>query len=123
MLSREDAQRLAIEAGFHPDWAIEKCLDQFQAFYSLAIADFLERTGQYVTNDASREAVIAEAVAAERKTCEVACAQAIEHAKDAEREAILSEIETGIWLDKTTEEVLAEIAAAIRARGEKGGAV
>lgn len=40
---------------------------------------------------------------------------------EAEREAMLSEIETGIWFDKTTEEVLAEIAAAIRARGEKGG--
>lgn len=36
----------------------------------------------------------------------------------AERKAILSEVETGIWFDKTTEEVLAEIAAAIRARGE-----
>lgn len=33
-----------------------------------------------------------------------------------EREACLAEIETGIWLDKTTEEVLAEIAEAIRAR-------
>lgn len=35
-----------------------------------------------------------------------------------EREACLAEIETGIWLDKTTEEVLADIAGAIRARGE-----
>lgn len=33
-----------------------------------------------------------------------------------ERNACLSEIETGIWMDKTTEEVLAEIADAIRAR-------
>lgn len=33
-----------------------------------------------------------------------------------ERNACLSEIETGIWLDKTTEEVLADIAAAIRSR-------
>lgn len=39
-----------------------------------------------------------------------------------EREACLAEIETGIWLDKTTEEVLAEIAAAIHARGKEGGA-
>lgn len=38
-----------------------------------------------------------------------------------EREACLAEIETGIWLDKTTEEVLADIAGAIRARGGKGG--
>lgn len=33
-----------------------------------------------------------------------------------ERNACLAEIETGIWMDKTTEEVLAEIAEAIRAR-------
>lgn len=38
-----------------------------------------------------------------------------------EREACLAEIETGIWLDKTTEEVLAEIAAAIHTRGKEGG--
>lgn len=35
-----------------------------------------------------------------------------------ERNACLAEIETGIWIDKTTEEVLAEIADAIRARNE-----
>lgn len=33
-----------------------------------------------------------------------------------ERNACLAEIETGIWMDNTTEEVLAEIAEAIRAR-------
>jgi len=33
-----------------------------------------------------------------------------------ERNACLAEIETGIWMDKTTEDVLAEIASAIRAR-------
>lgn len=33
-----------------------------------------------------------------------------------ERNACLDEIETGIWLDKTTEEVLEDIAGAIRAR-------
>lgn len=33
-----------------------------------------------------------------------------------ERNACLAEIETGIWMDKTTEEVLADIAGAIRAR-------
>lgn len=38
-----------------------------------------------------------------------------------ERNGCLAEIETGIWIDKTTEEVLAELSAAIRARGEKGG--
>lgn len=33
-----------------------------------------------------------------------------------ERNACLAEIETGIWMDKTTEEVLVDIANAIRAR-------
>lgn len=33
-----------------------------------------------------------------------------------ERNACLAEIETGIWMDKTTEEVLGEIVEAIRAR-------
>lgn len=37
-----------------------------------------------------------------------------------EREACLAEVETGIWLDKTTDEVLAELADTIRARGGKG---
>ncbi len=36
-----------------------------------------------------------------------------------ERNACLAEIETGIWMDKTTEEVLADIAEAIRARSDK----
>ncbi len=35
-----------------------------QRFAESVIADFLQRTGQYLTNDASREAVIADAVAA-----------------------------------------------------------
>lgn len=37
----------------------------------------------------------------------------------AEREACLAEIETGIWIDMTTDEILASIADAIRARGAK----
>lgn len=35
-----------------------------------------------------------------------------------ERNACLAEIETGIWIDKTTEEVLADIAWVIRARSD-----
>lgn len=34
-----------------------------------AIEEFLKRTGQYITNDASRQAAIAEAVAIEREAC------------------------------------------------------
>ncbi len=40
-----------------------------ERFAALVIADFLQRTGQYVTNDATRAAVVAEAVAAEREAC------------------------------------------------------
>ncbi len=36
------------------------------AFAEAVVADFLQRTGQYLTDDASREAAIADAVAAER---------------------------------------------------------
>lgn len=36
-----------------------------------------------------------------------------------ERNACLAEIETGIWIDKTTDEVLADIADAIRARNKE----
>lgn len=120
MLTREDAQRLALEAGFHPDWAIEKCLDQFQAFYSIAIAHFLERTGQYVTNDASREAVIAEAVAAERK-------------KVAPLLVLLKKFDSimdgcGNWPDTSTSQVnlgdlAAEVRDAIRKHEQKGGPI
>lgn len=39
-------------------------LQTLRRFAQRIIADFLETTGQYVTNDASREAAIAEAVAA-----------------------------------------------------------
>lgn len=45
-------------------------------------AEFLERTGQYLTNDASREACIAEAVAAEREA-------AAPYARDAIRYRLL----------------------------------
>lgn len=45
-------------------------------------AEFLERTGQYLTNDASREACIAEAVAAEREA-------AAPYARDAMRYRML----------------------------------
>jgi hypothetical protein len=36
----------------------------------------------------------------------------------AEREACLAEIELGSWVDKSTDEILDSIAAAIRARGQ-----
>lgn len=40
-----------------------------QAVQQEAVADFLRSSGQYLTNDASRENAIAEAVAVEREAC------------------------------------------------------
>jgi len=40
---------------------------QLEHFAALVISDFLERTGQYVTNDASREAALAAARSDERE--------------------------------------------------------
>ncbi len=101
-MTRDDAIRMAQEA-----WLIIKAApptkttgDCLERFANLVIADFLERTGQYVTNDASREAALAQARAEER-------------------EANLAEIETGIWVDMSTEEVLDAIATSIRNRGNK----
>ena len=42
----------------------------------------------------------------------------VEQARQEEREACLAEIEMGIWFDKSTDEILDSIAAAIRARGQ-----
>lgn len=106
--TRDDVLRMAREAGAgvavtmsSPPRiaAAEFRGESLERFAAMVIADFLERSGQYVTNDASREAAIAEAVAAEREAC-------------------LAEIEQGIWVDKTASEILDAIAAAIRARGQ-----
>lgn len=84
-MTRDDVIRMAREAGFdrsnpHCDlmvihsngsWiGIEKELTRFAG---LAIADFLARTGQYVTNDASREAALEQARAEEREKCVAIC--------------------------------------------------
>ena len=47
-------------------------------FANLVIADFLAQTGQYVTNDASREAAIKKAVDAEREACAKVCEERAE---------------------------------------------
>lgn len=65
-LSREDVIRLAREAEFQEGWC-NLWAENFALFAHLAIADFLASTGQYVTNDASREAALAQARAAERE--------------------------------------------------------
>jgi hypothetical protein len=56
--------RLAFEAGITASGDMAAALERFRA---LVIEDFLVRSGKYLTNDASREACIAEAVADERE--------------------------------------------------------
>lgn len=46
-----------------------KGLERLGLFSHAVIEDFLTRSGQYLTNDVSREAAIAEAVAVEREAC------------------------------------------------------
>ncbi len=48
-------------------------VEWLEQFAVLTIADFLQRALQYVTNDATRAAVVAEAVAAEREACAKVC--------------------------------------------------
>lgn len=133
-MTRDDIIRLAREAGFLVNQPSPELVECMEHFANLVVADFLERTGQYVTNDASREAAIAEAVAKEREAriaaqtelqrvqqltqqagvlaTKVAYARGVE----AEREAC-AVLATSVPWNYTH----ADIAAAIRARGEKGG--
>lgn len=64
-----DAQSVpATSTGFFP-----LSENQLQRFAHLVIEDFLIRSGQYLTNDVTREAAIAEAVAAERQAIIATC--------------------------------------------------
>lgn len=87
----------------------EDSTQKLALFAALAVEDFLARTGQYVTNDASRSAAIAEAVAAERE----ACAQVLD--------AMAAEAEANIE-PSCVVAYYRERAAIIRARGHKDGA-
>lgn len=78
-MNRDEMIQMAERAGFYfydaghapilhtrPGEYSEKC---FERFAHKIIADFLARTGQYVTNDASREAALEQARAEEREAC------------------------------------------------------
>lgn len=47
--------------------------EELERLVELVIENFLNRTGQYVTNDISREAVIFVAIADEREACAKVC--------------------------------------------------
>ena len=72
LIARDDVNRMARESGLL-DWALHDRDEKILRFAHLVIADFLQRTGQYVTNDASREAALEQAKAEEREACAKVC--------------------------------------------------
>lgn len=103
-MTREDIVRMARAARlaepshpFNPWSASDEALARFA---HKVIEHFLTTTGQYVTNDTSREAAIQAAVGAEREACAKVCD---EYAANSSNPMNFSE----------------NCAAAIRARGEK----
>lgn len=124
MLSRVDVIRMAREAGF------EVGRDAGGEYVAPQYSDSVGTLVRLV------KAAYAAWQAAERKTCEVACAQAIEYAKGAEREAcaelchqFAGLMRSGKAGDQLTDQLLDlqaktgdDLAATIRARAENGGA-
>lgn len=83
-MNRGDVIRLAKDAGLgdHQDFrgdspVFSKYLAKLEGFATLVIADFLKQSGRYVTNDASRQAVIRDAVEIEREACARICDESI----------------------------------------------
>ena len=106
-MTRDDVVRIAHECDIRVSegntFADDCYISVLYRFANKVIEHFLATTGQYVTNDASREAAIKEAVEAEREACAEIAANTVcdEH------------IPTGIKIYGT------RAAKAIRARGEK----
>ena len=114
-MTRDDIIRMARESGFakgtephsvvvrHSNGSWVGVYAELNVFAYKVIEHFLDTTGQYVTNDASREAAIQAAVEAEREACAEIAASTVcdEH------------LPTGIKIYGT------RAARAIRARGEK----
>lgn len=89
MADRDKIIRMAREAGFEVHDRKQQArvgmdallgidsTEKLERFAESVIANFLQRSGQYLTNDASREAVIADAVAEEREECAKLCDQEV----------------------------------------------
>jgi len=103
-MTREDVVRIANDSGIHVSdgntFADDCYISVLYRFAHKVIEHFLATTGQYVTNDASREAAIQAAVEAEREACAKVCENFNAGHQDCN------------YYDKA-------MAAAIRARGEK----
>ena len=119
-MTRDDVIRLAQDAdclhvNLFGDQA--KGIERLARFATLVVAEFLQHSGQYVTNDASRAEVVAEAVRIERQEC----------AHGADDIAGLREAARNISPETTVKlaagcamDTARLIAATIRARVEKG---
>lgn len=71
-MTRDDLKRLAAAAGgeYRGKWDLHQFnSSELERFARLVTADFMERNDKYLTNDASREAVIEAAVLVEREAC------------------------------------------------------
>lgn len=70
-MTKDDIKRLFDEAGEAAGWrpgiGNDLVLGFLAHFYAKAVEDFQRRSGQYLTNDATREAAIHASVAAERR--------------------------------------------------------
>lgn len=124
-MARDDVIRMAREAGFGPASAWDECYQLFERFASLVAQQEREACAKVCestyTNGDGAEGWL-EIVAGKIRTrtnSTVKQSLTVADAVAAEREACLAEIETGIWIDMTTDEILASIADAIRARGAK----
>jgi len=88
IMTHEEIIILAKEAGIiDPSpyvGARENQLLALERFALLVVADFLQRTGQYVTNDASREAALEQARAEERTAIVALIEAGLDHAREAE---------------------------------------
>mgnify|MGYP007111425543 CR=1 FL=1 len=76
-MTREDIVRMARAARLaepsHPFNPVSASDEALARFAHKVVEHFLATTGQYVTNDASREAAIRAAVGAEREACAKVC--------------------------------------------------
>ena len=109
-LTQQQIIALAVGAGFNwPEVQTTTIEQRLERFYALAVAKETQarQSAQLELEQYRNEA---------QRRAGVLIKEAYQRGVRDERNACLAEIETGIWIDKTTEEVLAEIAEAIRAR-------
>ena len=118
-MTRDDVIRLAREAGAAPASPFlgirPADLEAIERFAHLVIADFLQRTGQYVTNDASREAALDLARGEEREAC--ASVRLPVTAFDFRQKILKGELNAKY--DEGFLDGVRAMRAAIRARGQK----